>query len=192
MISKLKIASWRKLFLPEMIALFDYVGENFMKLDNIMQDKTNTVNYYGSKKSSFDFHQILEDKGKENDDKVKNDSVESTVHDYQAMLSEHILYLQEKLQNGEIQEKFQIGNESMTIGEWNHLLDNFDSLQEEILLGMRERHEIQEEKQERKEVLRKLFEDRELLEELRTKENYHKKEKKEALADQKSKEEKGE
>lgn len=141
-----------------------------MKLGNVLQDNVNKSYVQDNKKSFYDFKEIIERKDKNQEtEEVKTGTSQASLYDYQAMLSEHISYLREKLQHGDTEEKFQIGSEAMTIGEWNRLLDNFDSLQEEILQGMRERHEIQNEKQEREEALRKLFEEREWLEEVRTK-----------------------
>ena len=141
-----------------------------MKLGNVLQDNVNKSYVQDKKNSSYDFKEIIERKDKNQEtEEVKTGTSQASLYDYQAMLSEHISYLREKLQHGDIEEKFQIGSEAMTIGEWNRLLDNFDSLQEEILQGMRERHEIQNEKQEREEALRELFEEREWLEEVRTK-----------------------
>ena len=141
-----------------------------MKLGNVLQDNVNKSYVQDKKNSSYDFKEIIERKDKNQEtDEVKTGTSQASLYDYQAMLSEHISYLREKLQHGDTEEKFQIGSEAMTIGEWNRLLDNFDSLQEEILQGMRERHEIQNEKQEREEALRELFEEREWLEEVRAK-----------------------
>ena len=141
-----------------------------MKLGNVLQDNVNKSYVQDNKNSSYDFKEIIERKDKNPEtEEVKTGTLQASLYDYQAMLSEHISYLREKLQHGDTEEKFQIGSEAMTIGEWNRLLDNFDSLQEEILQGMRERHEIQDKKQEREEALRKLFEEREWLEEVRTK-----------------------
>ena len=141
-----------------------------MKLGNVLQENIHKDYVRDNKNSSYDFKEIIERKDKNQEtEEVKTGTSQASLYDYQAMLSEHISYLREKLQHGDIEEKFQIGSEAMTIGEWNRLLDNFDSLQEEILQGMRERHEIQNEKQEREEALRKLFEEREWLEEVRTK-----------------------
>ncbi|MBR3605988.1 MAG: hypothetical protein IKL51_00195 [Lachnospiraceae bacterium] len=163
-----------------------------MKLGNVLQDNVNKSYVQENKNSSYDFKEIIERKDKNQEtEEVKTGTSQASLYDYQAMLSEHITYLREKLQHGDIEEKFQIGNEAMTIGEWNRLLDNFDTLQEEILKGMRERHEIQNEKQEREEALRKLFEEREWLEEVRTKpHNVERKEKENAyfsLADKSGK-----
>lgn len=141
-----------------------------MKLGNVLQENIHKGYVQDKKNSSYDFKEIIERKDKnQGTEEIKTGISQASHYDYQAMLSEHISYLREKLQHGDTEEKFQIGSEAMTIGEWNHLLDNFDSLQEEILQGMRERHEIQNEKQEREEALRKLFEEREWLEEVRTK-----------------------
>ena len=141
-----------------------------MKLGNVLQENINKGYVHDKKKNVYDFKEIIErrDKNQETEE-VKTGTSQASFYDYQAMLSEHISYLREKLQHGDTEEKFQIGSEAMTIGEWNRLLDNFDSLQEEILQGMRERHEIQNEKKEREEALRELFEEREWLEEVRTK-----------------------
>ena len=163
-----------------------------MKLGNVLQDNVNKSYVQDKKNSSYDFKEIIERKDKNQEtEEVKTGTSQASLYDYQAMLSEHISYLREKLQHGDIEEKFQIGSEAMTIGEWNRLLDNFDSLQEEILQGMRERHEIQNEKQEREEALRELFEEREWLEEVRTKPyNLERKEKENAyfsLADESGK-----
>ena len=93
-----------------------------MKLGNVLQEKTRGSYSYDNKKSSNDFSGMIGRKEKEQErDEPKASAEQATIYDYQAMLSEHISYLREKLQRGETQEKFQIGRQAMTIGEWNRL-----------------------------------------------------------------------
>ncbi|MGN0308408.1 MAG: hypothetical protein ACI4DN_09345 [Lachnospiraceae bacterium] len=55
--------------------------------------------------------------------------------------SQYITDLQEKLLQGEAQEKIAIGAEEYTDDQWKELLESFDSVQKEITAAMRERHQ---------------------------------------------------
>lgn len=51
-----------------------------------------------------------------------------------------------KMQNGDIETKFQIGNQEFTLKEWDHFLEKFDSVQDAIREAMEERIEKQDKK----------------------------------------------
>lgn len=60
-------------------------------------------------------------------------------------IREQIEEMQEKIENGEINETFQIGGQSFTVEEWNEFLEKFDSIQEVLEALMKERHAQKEE-----------------------------------------------
>ena len=51
----------------------------------------------------------------------------------------------DKLQNGDTDTKFQIGNQEFTIKEWDHFLEKFDSVQDAIRAALEEKIEKEEE-----------------------------------------------
>lgn len=52
--------------------------------------------------------------------------------DYHQMLLEHMDQLHEKIKNGETEQEFQIGGQSMTVKEWDKLLSRFDTAEEAL------------------------------------------------------------
>ncbi|MDE6627599.1 MAG: hypothetical protein K2K56_14685 [Lachnospiraceae bacterium] len=54
------------------------------------------------------------------------------------MLSQRREEIYEKIKNNDTETSFQIGSQSFTVREWNKLLEQFDSVQEEIREQMRE------------------------------------------------------
>jgi hypothetical protein len=54
------------------------------------------------------------------------------------MIRNKMRNMREKLKNGEVEEKFQIGGASYTIKEWNAMLDKYDSAQEAMKKAIKE------------------------------------------------------
>lgn len=52
--------------------------------------------------------------------------------DYQQMLLKHMNQLYEKIKNGETEQEFQIGGQSMTVKEWDELLSRFDTAEDAL------------------------------------------------------------
>lgn len=72
--------------------------------------------------------------------------------EYIELIRKQIEEMQEKLDNGEVNESFQIGAQTYTLEEWQEFLDKFDSIQEIIRELMRERHDrLEKEKLNKKE-----------------------------------------
>lgn len=74
--------------------------------------------------------------------------------------------LQEKIENGDTEESFQIGAQTFTIKEWKEFLDKFDSVQEVIEKLMRERHKLQEKEKLESEMAREDYEEKRVLAEM--------------------------
>ena len=51
---------------------------------------------------------------------------------FRQMLVDYMASMLEKIRNGDIDQEFQIGSISLTLKEWNELIDNFDDLEEEM------------------------------------------------------------
>ena len=64
-----------------------------------------------------------------------------------AQIKEKMQEIYDKLQNGDTDTKFQIGNQEFTIKEWDHFLEKFDSVQDAIRAALEEK--IEKEKVER-------------------------------------------
>ena len=64
-----------------------------------------------------------------------------------AQIKEKMQEIYDKLQNGDTDTKFQIGNQEFTIKEWDHFLEKFDSVQDAIRAALEEK--IEKEKAER-------------------------------------------
>ncbi|MGN0160340.1 MAG: hypothetical protein ACI4AQ_03010 [Lachnospiraceae bacterium] len=69
-------------------------------------------------------------------------------------ISNKIDELREKILNGETEEKFQIGNASYTLKEWDKILERFDSQEEAVRKMMREeQQERMEDAKQEKEIV---------------------------------------
>lgn len=62
-----------------------------------------------------------------------------------AQIREKMQEIYDKLQNGDTEAKFQIGNQEFTIKEWDNFLEKFDSVQDAIRAALEEKIEKQEE-----------------------------------------------
>ena len=51
---------------------------------------------------------------------------------FRQMLVDYMASMLEKIRNGDMDQEFQIGSISLTLKEWNELIDNFDDLEEEM------------------------------------------------------------
>ena len=87
----------------------------------------------------------------QDDSVVEDEMLDSSDEEYMEFIRKHIEEMQEKLDNGEINETFQIGAKSFTLEEWKKLLEEFDSIQEILKELMKERHEKLEQQQLREE-----------------------------------------
>mgnify|MGYP003310234977 CR=1 FL=1 len=85
------------------------------------------------------------------DSVVKDEMLDSSDEEYMEFIRKHIEEMQEKLDNGEVNETFQIGAKSFTLEEWKKLLEEFDSIQEILKELMKERHEKLEQQRLREE-----------------------------------------
>ena len=53
--------------------------------------------------------------------------------EFQKIINEHIEEMTEKVKNGQVQQKFMIGNQEFTLEEWEELLKKFDDMEKEII-----------------------------------------------------------
>ncbi|MBR3601334.1 MAG: hypothetical protein IKL49_03310 [Lachnospiraceae bacterium] len=79
------------------------------------------------------------------------EGAEVSDENYMEAIREQIEEMQEKIENGEINETFQIGNQTFTVEEWNEFLEKFDSIEEVLEALMKERHTEMEKQQSVKE-----------------------------------------
>ena len=68
-------------------------------------------------------------------------------YELMARVRNHIEMMQEKLENNEVEQKFQVGGMSFTEKEWDKLLSNFDEQEEELRKAVEE--EIEKSKEEK-------------------------------------------
>ena len=68
------------------------------------------------------------------------EGAEVSDENYMEAIREQIEEMQEKIESGEINESFQIGNQTFTVEEWSEFLEKFDSIQEVLEALMKERH----------------------------------------------------
>lgn len=99
------------------------------------------------KKQEKDFQEVLT--GRQNMAAGKPEDEENK--DYRAFLKQKTEEILAKLQNGDTEIAYQIGARFFTEKEWDAMLAEFDSVQDELRELMRERHEKQEAKQRRRE-----------------------------------------
>lgn len=71
--------------------------------------------------------------------------------DYMELIRKQIEEMQEKLDNDEVNESFQIGGQTFTIEEWDEFLKKFDSIQDALEALIKERHAKMQEQQTNKE-----------------------------------------
>lgn len=91
---------------------------------------------------------------------MEDNSPNISEEEYRELLQKQIEEFQEKIENGETEEAFQIGAQTFTIKEWKEFLDKFDSVQEVIEELMRERHKLQEKEKIESERAKKDYEEK--------------------------------
>lgn len=77
----------------------------------------------------------------------------SNSEDFTKAISNKIDELREKLLNGDTEEKFQIGNASYTLKEWDKVLERFDSQEEAVREMMKAEQEKKIEDAEQEKLL---------------------------------------
>jgi hypothetical protein len=77
----------------------------------------------------------------------KTNAGENDITDYRQFIQDYIDKLYVKIQNGDTEPTFQIGNQSFTINEWNEFLENFDSAEDAIKELVEEEIEFTDEAQ---------------------------------------------
>ena len=79
------------------------------------------------------FKDAIETLKKAKDETIENSESDNTEEDMlRQMLAEYMASLIEKIRNGTLDQEFQIGSVSLTIEEWEELIDKFDNLEEEM------------------------------------------------------------
>ena len=84
-------------------------------------------------------------------------SIESEKEDLslREQIREKMQEIYDKLQNGDTETKFQIGNQEFSIKEWDNFLEKFDSVQDAIREALEEKIEKQTEERLEEEDLEK-------------------------------------
>lgn len=115
-------------------------------------EKRDWIGILGNAKESFynipqTYEQGLEcEKIIDNLKKYTGSSLNSN-SDYLSQIRKKIEEMQEKLDNDEVNESFQIGGQTFTVEEWDEFLKKFDSIQDAMEALMKERHAKMEEQQ---------------------------------------------
>lgn len=78
----------------------------------------------------------------------KEDVTLLTRYELMARVRNHIEMMQEKLENNDVEQKFQVGGMSFTEREWDKLLSNFDEQEDALRKAVEE--EIEKSKEEKK------------------------------------------
>lgn len=118
-------------------ALYGYGSLQYQKLNNKV---SSNVNSFAEKMS--------EKKTAISPSEEKEDISLLTRYELMARVRNHIEMMQEKLENNEVEQKFQVGSMSFTEKEWEKLLSNFDEQEDELRKALEE--EIEKSKEEKK------------------------------------------
>lgn len=81
-----------------------------------------------------------------------NDMLDTSDADYKELIRKQIEEMQEKIDNDEVNESFQIGGQTFTVEEWDEFLKKFDSIQDAMEALMKERHAKLEKQQLNNEI----------------------------------------
>ena len=83
------------------------------------------------------------DAAKEQAEKTEEETQDNSLT---AQIRAKMQEIYDKMQNGDTETKFQIGNQEFTLKEWDHFLEKFDSVQDAIREALEDRIEKQDEK----------------------------------------------
>lgn len=84
---------------------------------------------------------------------------------YQQIIQDHIDEMYDKIQHGDIEEKFQIGSQSLSLKEWDKLIEKFDKIEEQLQEIVKEETKANEAEAMESEIVQEVQEARELSEE---------------------------
>lgn len=104
--------------------LDSYFGDKLGSLDSVKDEIAGLKEMYQS---------IIDDLKAAKEAALKESETEQSEDSYfRQMLAEYMASMIEKIKNGETDPKFQIGSISLTLEEWDELIDKFDDLEAEI------------------------------------------------------------
>lgn len=121
------------------------------EMEKELDDMENGDNVEGNDGADNDVHNRKISKVAEADKAVGTDATGTAGEPEQEDLSlmeqirEKMQEIYDKLQNGDTETKFQIGNQEFTIKEWDNFLEKFDSVQDAIRAALEEKIEKQTE-----------------------------------------------
>lgn len=117
-------------------ALYGYGSLQYQKLNNKVSSNDNSF-----------AEKMSEKKTAISPSEEKEDISLLTRYELMARVRNHIEMMQEKLENNEVEQKFQVGSMSFTEKEWEKLLSNFDEQEDELRKALEE--EIEKSKEEK-------------------------------------------
>lgn len=117
-------------------ALYGYGSLQYQKLNNKVSSSDNSF-----------AEKMSEKKNAISPSEEKEDISLLTRYELMARVRNHIEMMQEKLENNEVEQKFQVGSMSFTEKEWEKLLSNFDEQEDELRKAVEE--EIEKSKEEK-------------------------------------------
>lgn len=124
--------------------LDEYFGDGLRGLDSVKEEIAELKEMYRS---------VIEDlKAAKTTVADNNETLKSEEDDLRQALVDYIAAMYEKIKNGETEEEFQIGAVSMTLKEWDELLDKFDDLEDELKEAIKAEIEKQKEVERESEI----------------------------------------
>ena len=117
-------------------ALYGYGSLQYQKFNNKVSSSDNSF-----------AEKMSEKKTTISPSEEKEDISLLTRYELMARVRNHIEMMQEKLENNEVEQKFQVGSMSFTEKEWEKLLSNFDEQEDELRKALEE--EIEKSKEEK-------------------------------------------
>ena len=121
------------------------------EMEKELDDMENGDNVEGNDGADNDVHNRKISKAAEADKAVETDATGTAGVPEQEELSlmeqirEKMQEIYDKLQNGDTETKFQIGNQEFTLKEWDNFLEKFDTVQDAIRAALEEKIEKQTE-----------------------------------------------
>lgn len=104
--------------------LDSYFGDKLGSLDSVKDEIAGLKEMYQS---------VIDDLKAAKEAALKESESEQSEDSYfRQMLTEYMASMIEKIKNGEIDQEFRIGSISLTLEEWDELIDKFDDLEEEM------------------------------------------------------------
>lgn len=118
------------------------------QLDTFFGDKLGNVDAVKAQVEELKelYNKAIDDLKKAKDEALSETETEESEEDiFRKMLVDYIAEMYQKIINGDTEQEFQIGSISLTLDEWDELIEKFDDLEEEIKEAVKAKIEKQKE-----------------------------------------------